>query len=241
MASDKNKGQNPGQIQENVQHPAQSMLLNYTLGSQGSQRNNSGIAGIPGRYSTQPGQGGGQQAGNMRLASSRGGGGQQRLAGGVGPGRQGGGQQKMPGQASNMNMMANAQQNYAQQQQQAFAPQGMPQGQTINPPDKINLDKQQPINSGVFDMKNWETQQRLDGGTFLGPNQQQQMVGDYYMNQAFGGAANDFNNAMAPGMPAQITRWIAGRHGLRWLRRQRQAGRNGRLAGRPNLCRPERA
>ena len=122
MASDKNKGQNPGQIQENVQHPAQSMLLNYTLGSQGSQRNNSGIAGIPGRYSTQPGQGGGQQAGNMRGTAGpqwgqQGGGQQQRGRALFTPtGQQGGGQQQMPGQPSNMNMMANAQQNYAQQQ-----------------------------------------------------------------------------------------------------------------------------
>jgi hypothetical protein len=205
MAKDKNKGQNPGQIQENVQHPAQSMLLNYTLGSQGSQRNNSGIAGIPGRYSTQPGQGAPQQRGGQQRLAAQGPlpkGARRNFGGNYGANS--GRQQKQPGQPSNMNMMANAQQNYAQQGQQAFAP----QGQTITPTKEMtgqNPDRTQPFNSGVFDLNNWAMNQQLQGNTVVGQTGQENYLQGQMANMANGGARDQFNNAMAPGQSSLIT------------------------------------
>jgi len=155
--------------------------------------------------------GGGQQASMMGGPNSSAGFGalyNQAQAGGQQGGQQSSrGQQNMPGQPSNMNMMANAQQNYAQTQQQAFSPQGQ-MGQTINPTKEMTgygPQNTQPISSGVFDLNNWAINEQLQGKTVVGQTDQENYIQGKMGEMANGGARDQFNDAMAPGQPGLMT------------------------------------
>ena len=140
----KNKNYKPGDAEGNVQNPAAMMSLNYLLGSQGSQRNNGGVApgamygGQPGQagaagpapsYMQFPGsqpmpQGGGQQAAGRAMFSRtspevrKDQYGNRISADGKYASQMGGGQQKQPGQA--MNRMAPMQGGVPQQPLQDY-------------------------------------------------------------------------------------------------------------------------